>query len=341
MAKNIIINDGNYKISVDDTNSIILDVGTTGVVQVTGDLQVDGTQTTVNSSTLEIQDNEIVVNKGETGYSVSVSGQEAGIRVERGQSADVRMVYDETITWNDPNTQTTSQGPGVGQQAGQGPNLGGFKLVDAGGTTLSLQVANINNNNAIYFEPGGAGTLRVIRAGYEALLTDVNDIPNKKYVDDEISAVVLGANFPKIIQGDTEVKITDNSTSGTTSIIETKIDNVLYAKWKPSHLEIYNQMTDIGSIRIEDDVISGLNSNQDIELQAPGTGSVRINDSFVINNRPSLQDPQVDPQFDANGVKLYSKTPSGGNTGLYFVNTNDARGEVISTNRALLFGLIF
>ena len=27
--------------------------------------------------------------------------------------------------------------------------------------------------------------------------------------------------------------------------------------------------------------------------------------------------------------------------GLYFVNTNDARGEVISTNRALLFGLIF
>ena len=109
MAKNIIINDGNYKISVDDTNSIILDVGATGVVQVTGDLQVDGTQTTVNSSTLEIQDNEIVVNKGETGYSVSVTGQEAGLRVERGQSADVRMVYDETITWNDPNTQTTSQ----------------------------------------------------------------------------------------------------------------------------------------------------------------------------------------------------------------------------------------
>ena len=339
MAKNIIINDGNYKISVDDTNSIILDVGATGVVQVTGDLQVDGTQTTVNSSTLEIQDNEIVVNKGETGYSVSVTGQEAGIRVERGQSADVRMVYDETITWNDPNTQTTSQGPGVGQQAGQGPNLGGFKLVDAGGTTLSLQVANINNNNAIYFEPGGAGTLRVIRAGYEALLTDVNDIPNKKYVDDEINNV-LGANFPKIIQGDTEVKLL-TTVRRTTSIIETKIDNVLYAKWKPKSFRNLNQMTDIGSTRIEDDVISGLNSTQDIELQAPGTGSVRINDSFVINNRPSLQDPQVDPQFDANGVKLYSKTPSGGNTGLYFVNTNDARGEVISTNRALLFGLIF
>lgn len=341
MAKNIIINDGNYKVSVDDTNSIILDVGATGVVQVTGNLQVDGDTTTLNTVNMEVEDNEILVNRGETGYSVSDNNQEAGIRIERGQSADVRIVYDETITWNDPNTQTTSQGPGVGQQSGQGANLGGFKLVDAGGTTVSLKVANINNNNAIYFEPGGAGTLRVIRSGYESLLTDVNDIPNKKYVDDEINAIVVGAAFPRIVDGDTEVKITDNSTSGTTSVIETKIDNVLYAKWKPSHLEIYNQTTDIGSIRIEDDVISGLNSNQDIEIQAPGTGSVRVNDSFVINNRPSLQDPQVDPQFDVNGVKLYSKTPSGGNTGLYFVNTNDARGEVISTNRALLFGLIF
>ena len=29
------------------------------------------------------------------------------------------------------------------------------------------------------------------------------------------------------------------------------------------------------------------------------------------------------------------------NTGLNFENTNDSRGEVISSNRALLFGLIF
>jgi hypothetical protein len=340
MSKNVIVTDGNYKIVVPDNNSIVLDTGTSvGTVEITGNLLVKGTQTTVNSATLEIDDNIIVVNKNESANGVSETT--AGLRVDRGGQTyeDVQFVYDESISWNDPQTQTTSQGPKGGGP--QGPNFGGWAVTSASGDILSLRVANINNNNAIYFEPGGAGTLRVIRAGYEALLTDVNDIPNKKYVDDEISAVVLGANFPKIIQGDTEVKITDNSTSGTTSIIETKIDNVLYAKWKPSHLEIYNQMTDIGSIRIEDDVISGLNSNQDIEIQAPGTGSVRINDSLVVNNRPSLQDPQVDPQFDANGVKLYSKTPSGGNTGLYFVNTNDARGEVISTNRALLFGLIF
>ena len=164
---------------------------------------------------------------------------------------------------------------------------------------------------------------------------------NKKYVDDEINSVVIGAAFPRIVQGDTEVKITDNSTSGNTSKIEVTIDGALLGLWEPTRFELYQQTTDIGNVRIEGDTISGLNSNQDLELLAPGTGSVRANDSFVINNRPSVQDPAVDPLYDANGVKLYAKSPSGGDTGLYFVNTNDTRGEVISKNRALLFGLIF
>ena len=337
MAKTVYIETGDYKIKVADTsNEITLD---SALTHITGDLRVEGNTTTVNTTNLEIEDNNILLNKNEAGAGVGEGT--AGVSIDRGTYANVQIIYDESIAWNNPSTQTVSQGPGL-----QGPGYGSFKVSSTDGNDiLALRVANINNTNAIYFEPGGTGTLRlggsIAPANYISRMNDDNDIPNKKYVDDEISAVVLGANFPKIIQGDTEVKITDNSTSGTTSIIETKIDNVLYAKWKPSHLEIYNQMTDIGSIRIEDDVISGLNSNQDIEIQAPGTGSVRINDSLVVNNRPSLQDPQVDPQFDANGVKLYSKTPSGGNTGLYFVNTNDARGEVISTNRALLFGLIF
>ena len=78
-----------------------------------------------------------------------------------------------------------------------------------------------------------------------------------------------------------------------------------------------------------------MNSNQDLELVAPGTGSVRINDSMV------MQNVTVDPAKDNTGIKMYAKTPGGGGTGLNFVNTNDSRGEVISSNRALLFGLIF
>ena len=60
MSKNVIVTDGNYKIVVPDNNSIVLDTGTAvGTVEITGNLLVKGTQTTVNSATLEIDDNII------------------------------------------------------------------------------------------------------------------------------------------------------------------------------------------------------------------------------------------------------------------------------------------
>lgn len=337
MAKTVYLETGDYKIKVADaSNEITLD---SALTHITGDLRVEGETTTVNTTNLEIEDNIIVLNKNETGAGVGEGT--SGVDIDRGSYANVQIVYDESIAWNNPSTQTVSQGPGL-----QGPGYGSFKVSSADGNDiLALRVANINNTNAIYFEPGGTGTLRlggsIAPANYISRMNDDNDIPNKKYVDDEINAVVIGAAFPRIVQDDTEVKITDNSQSGQTSKIEVTIDGTLLGLWEPTRFELYQQTTDIGSIRIEDDTISSLNSNQDLELIAPGTGSVRVNDSFVINNRPSIQDPAVDPLYDANGVKLYAKSPSGGDTGLYFVNTNDTRGEVISKNRALLFGLIF
>ena len=57
MSKNVIVTDGNYKITVPDNNSIVLDTGTSvGTVEITRNLLVLGTQTTVNSATLEIDD---------------------------------------------------------------------------------------------------------------------------------------------------------------------------------------------------------------------------------------------------------------------------------------------
>jgi hypothetical protein len=337
MAKTVYLETGDYKIKVANTsNEITLD---SALTHITGDLRVEGETTTVNTTNLEIEDNIIVLNKNEAGAGVGEGT--SGVDIDRGSYANVQIVYDESIAWNNPSTQTVSQGPGL-----QGPGYGSFKVSSADGNDiLALRVANINNTNAIYFEPGGTGTLRlggsIAPANYISRMNDDNDIPNKKYVDDEINAVVIGAAFPRIVQDDTEVKITDNSQSGQTSKIEITIDGTLLGLWEPTRFELYQQTTDIGSIRIEDDTISSLNSNQDLELVAPGTGSVRVNDSFVINNRPSIQDPAVDPLYDANGVKLYAKSPSGGDTGLYFVNTNDTRGEVISKNRALLFGLLF
>jgi hypothetical protein len=65
---------------------------------VTGDLTVSGTTTTVLSQTLEIKDNTILLNKGDTGNDEGVTLNEAGIEIERGSEANVSLLYKERTT---------------------------------------------------------------------------------------------------------------------------------------------------------------------------------------------------------------------------------------------------
>ena len=74
-------------------------VAATGGVQVdsltvTGNLTVKGTTTVVDSNTLQVKDNIIEINKGETGAGVT-AGQ-AGFQIDRGTAADYLLVFDET-----------------------------------------------------------------------------------------------------------------------------------------------------------------------------------------------------------------------------------------------------
>ena len=63
-----------------------------GTVIVAGNLRVDGTTTTVNSETLTIDDNVIVLNDNATGSPT----ENAGIEIERGDSANVSLRWNET-----------------------------------------------------------------------------------------------------------------------------------------------------------------------------------------------------------------------------------------------------
>jgi len=75
------------------TNGITVgSLETTGNVIVGGNLTVNGTTTTVNSNTVNIGDNIIVLNADETG----TPSQNAGFEVERGTSVNVQFVWNET-----------------------------------------------------------------------------------------------------------------------------------------------------------------------------------------------------------------------------------------------------
>ena len=63
-------------------------------VTVAGDLTVQGTTTTVNSTDLNITDNTILLNKDEVGAGITAGS--AGIEIERGSLANVNWLFNET-----------------------------------------------------------------------------------------------------------------------------------------------------------------------------------------------------------------------------------------------------
>ena len=73
-------------------NGVTITAG--GNFVVTGDLTVNGTQTVLNTETLTVDDNIIVLNNNATG--TPASNQDAGIEVERGDAANVQILWDES-----------------------------------------------------------------------------------------------------------------------------------------------------------------------------------------------------------------------------------------------------
>jgi len=73
------------------SNSTITDDGTT--VTIGGNLTVSGTVSYINSTTVEIGDNIILLNRGVTG----APSQDAGIEIKRGTSANTQFLWKETL----------------------------------------------------------------------------------------------------------------------------------------------------------------------------------------------------------------------------------------------------
>ena len=99
---------GDYKIITKSNGEIWLDTGVLqGTVYITGNLDVKGTTTTVESTVVTIKDNTIYLNYGEVGtvngqgISASLGGQ-SGISISRGAAGgnwltgDAQILFDES-----------------------------------------------------------------------------------------------------------------------------------------------------------------------------------------------------------------------------------------------------
>jgi hypothetical protein len=209
--------DNDYKISVIDGGTITLDTGANqGAVVITGDLQIDGNSTTVNSTDLQIDDNIIVVSSQadadeseKTAGVPFIFGGKAGLEVDRGSLVDARWIYDESVTW----------------QLGAFPGTGTF-YAEQGNQKLPINTPGIVAQGDLYVDTG-AGVISVTNTNnYEErifnyenqkitpdsngfVIKDNDSIPNTKALVDYFDYTFENIIRPKISEGDTAVETID------------------------------------------------------------------------------------------------------------------------------------
>ena len=337
MDKYLRVADGNYRVVVKEGGRITLDTGTeVGDVYITGNLVVEGTTTTLDTVNTVVEDNIIELNKGETGNGITRDGA-SGIRVDRGTIQDAQFLFVENVTWTD-----TANGGTVdkGAWSSRYPSgrIGGIETVSI--TTPGVDLNLLGRYTLSGVSTANPGVVTVTgTANYEQRVTDDDHIPNKKYVDDTIFNF-FGTVVPNRVEvGDTKVHVYDDSVSGP-SRSETVIDGNLVQ-------DVRSTWTDTHGIRIEQTVhgteIKTLGTSQeDLILSATGTGHVVVDDNLRLGYTPHEGvDGVTDPVQPDDGILLYAKPSQSAGTGMYFVNAQNQRDEIISRNRALVYSMLF
>ena len=124
-------------------------VDVTGNLIVSGDFTVNGTTTTINTATLNVSDNIVVLNNDETG----TPSQNAGIAVERGTSDNVDIRWNETTDkWEFTNDGTTYSDIGSGGDVVDDltPQLGGDLDVNGNAIEYTFSLSGSSSPNYIF-----------------------------------------------------------------------------------------------------------------------------------------------------------------------------------------------
>ena len=328
---------GDYNIKTAEGGKIKLDTGPgVGEVRITGDLVVEGDTLTVSAENLQVQDNIITLNFGETGAGVTEGT--SGIEIDRGTADNVYFLYQESDdTWN--------------LKTGTGYNPSRLRLT-----------ALLTNSDTVNPTTSRAGDLTLIGTGtgvisvkgslnYELNVTDDDDVPNKKYVDD---AIQTNPTF-QVLRGDTRVSAFDvgdpldpglfpigpYGVQPTQSQVSIVVDNTIMMECFTTGIKFggLNFFTEdptnpLSGLTPDAAVIQTVNSGANLKLETNDTGRVEITYALQLDNHG------LTPGAITGTSILYAGTVGPGTTGVYFVNSSK-NDELISKNKALVYSMIF
>jgi hypothetical protein len=335
---------GDYNIKSAEGGKITFDTGPAGSggqVLITGNLVVEGTQTTVQATDLDVSDNIITLNAGETGAGVTLIY--SGIEVDRGSLPSASLLYDETAdTWLIAN--------------GNAPSLN----YDDSNIRLHRIYTNPSTDDGdLVLIGAGTGVVKVIGTiNYEEQVTADDDIPNKRYVDDAIQnnptfqIVAPQLQDTRVIISDKEITPNISTQAGSLayltantgfntfgdSAVSIVVDGQLVSQFYSNRAEIGDLEIGGGTARNEISNKASI-TNENIFIRTQGTGKLQTNYAL------QLEKIAVVPAYVANNTIVYGAAPELGTTGVWFVNdsleSSKRTGELISKNKALVFSMIF
>jgi hypothetical protein len=354
---------GDYNIKSAEGGKITFDTGPAssgGQVLITGNLVIEGTQTTVEATNLDVNDNIITLNAGETGSGVTLTY--SGIEIDRGTASPASLLYDEfTNSWL------------IANSSAPGP----FNFDESNLRLRRILTDSSTDDGALTLIGTGTGVVNVIGTdNYEDQVTAFGDdaIPNKKYVDDSIlNNPTFQISAPqgqdtKVIIADKEIDTIDPDGPGSMaffnadttyttngeSAVSIIVDSSLIAQFYSNRLEVGDIEIGGGIDRNEISSRAGI-TNENIIIRTQGTGKVQINYALQLERigtsgeTPPLAYPNtpITPAYVSGSTLLYAATPDIGNTGLWFINdklnenSRAGTGELISKNKALVFSMLF
>lgn len=313
MSKILRVSESDYRIKVKDTGTITLDTGVEqGTVVITGDLLVKGNTSTIDTTNLNIEDNVILLNKGELGSGVTEGT--SGIEIDRGSLSNALFVWDE------PTDRFT------------------FKLEDT--TLAGIVVGSIGTSPTTNLQvdmQAGAGTIRIINStGYESRVLDSNDVPNRKFITDYVYA---NGGFAQV----TKFQYPVTSPYGSEDTLGEALASAIKF-WVRSggvlqqRVQISANGLDVNNINVLDNTI--LNSSVSNNLILTATNShVEINGILNLDDRAT-------PTATGGTSRLYSSSATAAtnfelyNSGVYIANSR-TQDEIVVKNRALLLSMLF
>ena len=307
-----------YRLIINPGGKITLDTGSTGDIEIIGNLQVNGALTSINTTNLDIEDNIITLNNGETGPGVTLGT--AGISIDRGSLPNAQILFDESITWLDSQSYTQSDGA--------------FKFLNALGDTIGIVTNSISTDYDNDLVLLGTGTGKVTVTGttdyekqlflytgefitynpstvdYLATPLDSDALVNVQALQDYVRSFNLYNWQDRILspvtEGNSGVRVYSTQAGAPISKVEVTLNGAVTFTIAESEsvlsTHLGTTLTSFNLLNTNASIINAFGAATDINIAA-NTGITRINNELnVVGNLKVLPGSEITDTLFENGT---------------------------------------